>query len=340
MHRQIYEHNPLIGYCLVPSVRARLEHEGGSFLLRANQTGFRCDHEFTAKKKPDTFRVLLFGDSFAAGEGVSNGRRYSEILERLIPGLEVYNFALTGTGTDQQYLIFREFAADLEYDLVLISIWVENIRRNPAHYRVWSSHIAGQRFATGSAAAEEIVVPKPYFVLEPDGSLRLEGVPVARPFAASELPASEREHIISQLPRARLRRLVKLLRLEKLARRSRLYQPYPEYDRPDDPGWILMKAILLRWVSDASSPVIIHPIAPHHYVEGWASSVAFQTRFAELHDPPQVIVHDHLADLRRYSLDERRTFRFEQDRHLTASGHEVHARSLMKPIQLAMEGAR
>ena len=31
---------------------------------------------------------------------------------------EVYNFALSGSGTDQQYLIWKEYAQNIEADLV------------------------------------------------------------------------------------------------------------------------------------------------------------------------------------------------------------------------------
>ena len=42
------------------------------------------------------------GDSFTAADGVSNRQRYSDLLEARLPGIEVYNFGLPGTGTDQQ----------------------------------------------------------------------------------------------------------------------------------------------------------------------------------------------------------------------------------------------
>ena len=44
-------------------------------------------------------RVLVFGDSFTAGDGVSNGSRYSDVLETLLPPpTEVHNFGLPGSG--------------------------------------------------------------------------------------------------------------------------------------------------------------------------------------------------------------------------------------------------
>jgi carbamoyltransferase len=44
MNRQLFQYHPTIGYQFVPGLRTREEHEGGGFLLRTNQDGFRCRH--------------------------------------------------------------------------------------------------------------------------------------------------------------------------------------------------------------------------------------------------------------------------------------------------------
>src|SRR3982751_5118059 len=102
MEIQLFRYHPIIGYTFIPNLKTRIEHEGGGYLLRTNSTGFRSEREFRKKKDAAKFRVLLFGDSFTAADGVSNRNRYSDILEALVPDVEVYNFALPGTGTDQQ----------------------------------------------------------------------------------------------------------------------------------------------------------------------------------------------------------------------------------------------
>ena len=101
------------------------------------------------------FRVLLFGDSYTAGMGVSDAARYGDVLERLLPGVEVYNFGLPGSGTDQQYLIHREYAARYEHDLVVIGAMVENIRRVASRYRPYAT-----------LEGESLILAKPYFTLE------------------------------------------------------------------------------------------------------------------------------------------------------------------------------
>ena len=131
---QMFEYHPKIGYRFVPGLKARMPHESGGYLMRVNQSGFRCDHEFVQAKSNTTRRILLFGDSFTAGDGVSNPKRYGDLLEKILDNVEVYNFGLPGTGTDQQYLAYQEFARTLEHNLLIIAVLVENIRRVAAHY--------------------------------------------------------------------------------------------------------------------------------------------------------------------------------------------------------------
>ena len=72
MLRQIFEYHPVIAYRFIPGLRARVPDEGGGYLVRVNDSGFRCNHSFVADKKPKVRRILLVGDSFTAGDGVSD----------------------------------------------------------------------------------------------------------------------------------------------------------------------------------------------------------------------------------------------------------------------------
>jgi len=50
--------------------------------VQVNDAGFRCQRQIQAEKPTGTFRILVFGDSFTAGDGVSNRDRYTDVLER------------------------------------------------------------------------------------------------------------------------------------------------------------------------------------------------------------------------------------------------------------------
>jgi carbamoyltransferase len=332
MTRQLFSYDPTIGYRFVPGLKARVDHEGGGYLLRTNQAGFRCRHEFTREKPPGVFRILLFGDSFTAGDAVSDKYRYGDLLESLLPGTQVLNFGLSGSGTDQQYLIWREHAAELEHDLVLIGVQVENIRRVVARYRAY-------QWADG----EDVVLAKPYFTLESDGSLRLHQVPVPRePLARSALAGREAAALDQGGRFAWLRAPINRLgpRVKDLVQRLTRYQPVPGYDRPDHPDWRLLEAILRRWLAEVSVPVVLCPIPLYQYIEETASPKRYQARFRSLEVPDRVIVHDPLPAFRAHSREERRRFRFERDVHPTRAAHRVLAESLAGCLEPLLERRR
>jgi hypothetical protein len=331
MNRQLFQYHPTIGYQFIPGLQTREEHEGGGFLLRTNRAGFRCRHEFVSRKRPGTFRVLLFGDSYTAGMGVSDAARYGDVVERLLPDVEVYNFGLPGSGTDQQYLIHREYAAQFEHDLVVIAAMVENIRRVASRYRDYVT-LEGQ----------PLILAKPYFTLEADASLRLHHVPVPKAPLASE---SEEQRYVDRYGRlVWLRQAVNRFGpgLKDLAQRLTRYQPLPAYDKPDDPAWRLMKAILVRWSREARAPVVIVPVPLYQYVEKSASARAYQARFRELADLPGVTIHDPLPEFHRHTRAQRRGFRFVHDCHLTPSAHRVLGESLAHAVRalLPVGGSR
>ena len=185
MDIQIFQYHPIIGYLFIPDLKIRLEHEGGGYLIRTNNVGFRCEHDFHNKKQTDKFRILLFGDSFTAGDAVSNKKRFGDVLETLFPNVEVYNFGLPGTGTDQHYLVYKEIAKNFEHDLVIIAAQVENIRRVAAHHRL-----------SQTAEGENVLLAKPYFELNQTGDLELKNIPVPKePLKPEDLPEEERNFV-------------------------------------------------------------------------------------------------------------------------------------------------
>lgn len=332
--RQIYEYHPVIGFRFVPRLRARVPHEGGGYLVRTNETGFRSDRRFE-RARTAARRVLLFGDSFTAGEGVSNGRRYGDFCERRMPGLEVYNYGLPATGLDQHYLIYREYAQDIEHDLLVIAVFVENIRRVGARYRHFLDD-TGRR----------VLYAKPYFTLE-EGALQLQGVPPPRrPVDPASLSEAERGFVFRQerFPRlkALLRRLRRDPRFERLVIESGLkdrilrlarYQPIREYDDPRHPAWLVMRALLERWIREHPRPVVVMPIPLYHHVAGLADPANYQLRLRAAAEAAGASFYDPLAHLQGYAMAERRTFYYPNDGHLTPAGHETLAGGLSEFLE-------
>ena len=325
LHRRLIQYDPVLGYRFVPRLKLRIPHEGGGYLVKTNGDGFRCDHQVTPCKNR-THRVLVFGDSFTAGDGVSNGKRYSDVLEANLSDTEVLNFGLSNSGTDQQYLIFQQYAGKIDYDAVVIAVLVENIQRNVARERGWADH-------TG----EVIRVPKPWFELSPGHGLTLKGVPVPLPYKADMTAPEDGRGSL----RTSLRRMVNRLGpdFKDFCQRLTRFQPLPEYGSPSSDGWKLLHAILKKWVSELEVPVVIAVIPLYQYVEETASYKDIRRRFDELAQSIDAPVYHVIDDMQREPAETRRQLRFRIDCHLTPNAHKIIGQALAKVVAPLLGGA-
>ena len=154
--RLYYIRDPLLGWRGRPGAVYEVRGTTTGTVVHNNALGFR-DREFGAKR-PGTTRIAVLGDSFIWGYGATSVEsRFSDRLERLLQleghNVEVYNFGISGWGTDQEYLAYRHVLSRLDPDLVILGYYtndaIDNINR----------------------------VGKPYYVLA-GGELRLMNVPV------------------------------------------------------------------------------------------------------------------------------------------------------------------
>jgi hypothetical protein len=315
--RSTFEYHPAIGYRFIPGIKARVRTKEGGYLIKGNNLGFRCNRDATDSKPKGKGRVLVFGDSFTAGDGVRNEHRYTDLLETLVRDIEVFNFGLPGSGTDQQYLIFETFARDLEADLVILGVLVENIRRNVSRYRPYLDD-----------SGETVLYAKPYYTLGYDG-LKLHNQPVPRgPVAIEELAPEERPYVDLGGNAPMLRKLANKLGIKDILLRYSNYQPAPDYDDPNTPAWRLMKAILLDWITSMHCPVVLVPIPLYHFIEDLSDPSGYRARFAELAAESGAYLCDPLDEMRNHPEEERKDFRFRTDPHLSSAGHATLARVL------------
>ena len=322
--RQIYEYHPVVGYRFIPNLRARIPHESGGYLMQVNASGFRSNRPFVCERQPGCRRILFFGDSFTAGDAVANHERYTDLLEARL-GIETYNYGLSSTGTDQQYLAWSEFARDVEHDLVVIAVFVENIRRVVARYRL-------HRDASG----RERLYAKPFYTLE-EGNLRLQQVPpAAEPFEHDELPPHEQGAVDLGGRFPLLRKVVTAIGAREAAQRLIRYQPVPDYDNSNSQGWRLMRAILAQWIGSLKQPVILMPLPLPQHIDEICDATSYQTRFAELAAELGCTLHDPLPHFLAYPAAQRRTFRWAQDIHFTPAGHRVLTDSLVPVLTTLM----
>jgi hypothetical protein len=316
MWNSLTKYHPRIGFTMMPSVKSRVPWESGGYLVRTNAAGFRSDREFLPRRAPGTFRAILFGDSQTAGDGVSNGERYSDHLERLVPSLEVFNYGLPGTGTDQHYLTYLD-CADVEHDLVIIGMHVENIVR------------VSRRFTPfADADGREVIYAKPYYSLA-DGELVLHHVPVPKtPLSKDTISSEDAPHVDWGVPFAGLRRVVKKPGMQDLAQRMTRFQPIPDYDSPDHPNWLLLRTVLETWIRATQAPVLLFLVPMWPFIEESSDPTGYQARYRELAADTGCYLHDPLSDLWQYTAEERRSFRFKTDSHISPQCHYALAASL------------
>lgn len=328
-HRMTSQYHPIIGHIYIPNLTARIPNENGGYYVRTNAHGFRSDIEFE-KKRGNIPRVLFLGDSNTAGDGVNNHERFSDLIGQELFA-EAYNFGLSGTGTDQQLLIYENCARDIEANLLILCISVHNIDRIRVRY------IESIERTTG----KYILVPKPYFELN-HGGLTAKHVPV--PTNRPTGDAVEKDHYLGAFTRSSknfrpilidaikssqvygklLKPLLSKLSLgleEKIIRISK-FDPHPDYKTADSPGWRLMQAILNRFcLGAAPTPVLIVPLPTWNYLSGKIKP-QYQNLFNSFASQDKnIFVMDITRPLMELPLEARRSLFLKYDPHFSPYGH-------------------
>ena len=328
------QHNPKVGYIYSPDTCLDLhDPEGKSYRLTINQDGLRSNKRYSLSKPPHTFRILAFGDSYCAGQYLNNNDRFSEQMEKLCPGLEVLNFGLEGTGTDQQLLLFEHYGMRYDFDLVMVCPFIENIRRNMASYRVALDPITGQL----------VLVPKPRFELVGD-HLETLGVPVpaqkipfkeAGPDLLAQTDFGGSNHNPSALGRIKdaANKILVLSGLKNVIYRTIPHEPFPEYKNPSSPAWLLMAAILKHFKELArAKPLVIVPLVYVSYMY-YSMASHYIDRFRSLEENDGVYFIDTLPYFRRLLSHEIDRCFLANDCHYSFLGHGILARALVAELK-------
>jgi hypothetical protein len=318
-HRATYKYHQTWGFWYRPHLYTRVLGPDGAYLLRTNSLGARCDRE------PDSSptarcAALIVGCSFAAGDGVSNDVRFSDRLERLDHGLACHNYALSGSGHDQQLLIHRTFAPALRPDVLIVAPVVGCIVRNLAASKVSYDPFTRQLVARA----------KPYFTLE-EGTLRLHNSPVphAVTAVADAVPSPDR--------RARLRAalpgwMLTAWRAARLEYRRRLERYLVEYDDPGGGAYRLTHAILRHLLDESSAAhKLLVPLPGREYVTT-ARRPNYLPLYRDVAAATGAVCVDVLPSFRSSPRAERARFFLPYDGHYSPEGHRVVAETLARAL--------
>jgi hypothetical protein len=131
---------------------------------RTNSLGARADGETPPEVPEGRIRILVFGDSFAAGSRLPQDETWSMNLAALDERLDIVNFGVDGYGTGQAFLRYQDRSGHLEHDVVLLMVvpaadlWRDvNVRRDLGE--AWSSWTVMPRFVVATDGLE--LIPDP-----------------------------------------------------------------------------------------------------------------------------------------------------------------------------------
>lgn len=299
--RQVFEYHSLFGWWHIPNLLARIPLGQTFHLVKTNSVGMRCSQEYPKPCPKGRKRVVFLGDSYTAGDGVSNKHRFTDRIEQRYPHLDALNFGLNGSGTDQQLLILENMAVEYEADAFVFCICVENIARNL--YTCFPNFLWHEQLET--------FLPKPYFKLTESG-LHLCNAPVPKERRTQDKLDGWR-YGFPYIPGET--------------------DAYAIYKYQDSKHWQVMKSILQRMIVHAKgSPVFIVPMPMYNHYLGELDPI-YLTRFQELADPEkQIHLVDLLPAMKAEPMHVRQRFRFPDDPHYTRMAHEIVANVMGKEL--------
>jgi len=135
-------------------------------VLSTNSHGLRGSTEHPYERRSGLPRLLLVGDSFTFGEGVSDAETYASQLQRWLPGVDIVNMGMRGYGHDQMLILLREEGVKYAPDVVLLGFVGRDMSRNLLAFRDY----AKPRFVLrrGALALTASPVPPPEMLLQWD----------------------------------------------------------------------------------------------------------------------------------------------------------------------------
>jgi len=319
--RQIIQYDPIIGYRFTPNLYSRICHENNTFVVETNEQGFRDNVSFEEKNKSKKLKILALGDSYIAGDAISNNERFMDIIGQRFD-VTVFNTGLPGSGTDQQLLIQENIASQWNYDILVIAPFMYNLQRN------LSSKVYFRDFAT----KRQLDIHKPYFELQNGRRLILHNspVPIADHFflnsGHSDTNDSNkyREMVRGTFPKFYGSLQEAKLNLLTFAYRNHLLKADNSFRGGDNYGWQLMRAILERMIRNAADrPVIVIPIPLSTYITHRAPP-EYLDRFDELASSNVHIV-DILPSFLSLSKRDRDDVYVTNDGHFSDKGNKIIA---------------
>jgi hypothetical protein len=115
--------DPVLHHSLKPNSLGTLSSPEFNVIYKINSMGFR-DYEYNLQKPENTYRIVMAGDSFVEGYGVSLEDTFTKVLEKNLkknsPHYEVINAGIASYSPLPEYLLIKTKLLKLKPDLVML----------------------------------------------------------------------------------------------------------------------------------------------------------------------------------------------------------------------------
>jgi hypothetical protein len=160
----ITQYDSILGWSKQPMARATFKTSEYTVTETTNSHGLRGP-EIAYEKPPNTYRVLILGDSFAEGYTVDLDSTVARVQERRLNALgdrhyEVINGGTRGYSTDQELLFFDAEGRRYHPDLTILLFYVNDVWYN-AQPRYWRGNKPLFARVSDGLALTNVPVPKP-----------------------------------------------------------------------------------------------------------------------------------------------------------------------------------
>lgn len=118
--------DPKLGWAPIPSVRQYHSQQGFSVLVEQNSLGLRAPQEIGMARTNGKYRALVLGDSYVWGYGADQADIFTQDMVHARDDLELVNMGVSGYGTDQALLLYRNFGRDFDVDAVVLAFTTYN----------------------------------------------------------------------------------------------------------------------------------------------------------------------------------------------------------------------
>ncbi len=318
--RLVIQYDPVIGYRFIPNIYSRIKHKNYTYVIETNEQGFRDNASFYDKRNNGKLNVLALGDSYLAGDAISNNERFMDIISERF-NINVYNMGLPGSGVDQQLLIQEKIASQYNYDILVIAPYLHNLNRN----------LKSKMYVRDWASRKQIDINKPFFKLINGKTLKLYNNPVPKSkhfFIEDNFEddyfSKTKRNIQNRFPTVhdRLHRMRKAY--YNFAYHHNLIKADVAYADRESYGWQLMRAIFERMIENAGTrQVVIIPIPFNIHIRSGGYPF-YLDRFKEL-TRPNVSIVDVLPALKSVPKDEIEELFVPDNGHLSAKANQIEA---------------